>query len=699
MTTTTTTTTTSTIPMDDSLTDDAGLPLIYDDDIGNTGNTGSAVSSSSSSIPTEGDLMLAQLEQQTTNMNMNMNMNANSTTIQPAAATTTTINKKAFQGSTINSIGNSNGNSNINGNGLRGGILTKGNNNNNNNLKMIPTNQKRLVILAGPQASAMATVPEFFVEHASLYRPQQHMAALQSWMWPAISSDLLPSQYQTMPHDHVLDLLVGDSTNRTLQDVILQELQQQWKTTVLQTNRHGMILGSDLLDQWETSLPILERLISQLGIAASQVTVVLLYPDNPAAQWKQLWQEQQQQQQQKQQQKGTATATSALTYQEWMCTSTYQPSQLQQLDTSMNVLGVATQFLEQPNLNWKVIVLDEQGLQHAGSTNLAHTLACQVLMEGQNCPNGWSPSDGTIHNNSNATTIYEMSSHQVQAMQEFFQERDCHYRKTLLSYEPPQPTSSATFQVLYQSRLWDHCSTYSSFTSSLTSSSSSQSVAQAYYERLANPLNLWQTLRDQVDCRPYDTTPPARTMVPKVSSSSSSLSSSSSSLSSSSSPPSALDTTTASKGVQRKILIQATTLVTVAVAILVVVAMRRVLVRRRRSRKQGDGVFREWHRSTTELSPTQSMFSASTLQSSVVSQYHYHDQDNNLQAHVPDDLFETVVLKDDADDDDDDDDENQRNHSVLFQEIDLTAGDHNDDDDDEDGREGFHDHHGPGMWS
>jgi hypothetical protein len=496
----------------------------------------------------------------------------------------------------------------------------------NNTAETTPPNNKKkqLVIIAGPQGSQTTqAIREFFVHHSSPYRPNQHAPSLAGWLWPKVDVTRLPVGYTSstahtnMDHAQLFDLLLMETDDTsttsqpTIRPILLDAIEDAWQEAT-----HGVVVGSDYLDQTPYSIQRIQDIVQRLQILNDdpndlEVTVVLAYPRSRVEQWTHFYQ--------------TATTTHSTTsptptmsYTEWMCNPYLDGSHLERLESSMNPLALVSEFRRQ---DWNVVVLDEAGMGDH-SQDPAQVVACRIL-SGTDCHDGRlvdvvnaNPDLTTGDETSNAlgrssnALLHEqgLDSSQIQALEDMFQDRDCYYRYGLMHDDPG-------FRVLFKDALWNnHCL--------------DGVEDQEYYADWVNVHTLWHELQAQVGCARKPSTPTIQGSVQHNQEESPPVSSSTSS---------------------------SMTVVTVLISLFAVLVgvLRYRHFRRGQSREAKQQVLRLWTRkpsptktatSSSRRSPMSpspfSPFSASTVSSSTVvlpPRHQYPFQDENIQTHHHDD--------------------------------------------------------------
>lgn len=296
------------------------------------------------------------------------------------------------------------------------------------------TENKRLVLLMGPQGlHHWDDLVAFFLHNMSEYRPQQHLEALHGWTWPAIH---LPSDENThsdasISHTRILDLLSNENDDN-IRTAIMQQLSLTW-----QQSTHGILMGAPTWDQ--NSSHIVAQLRDNFGISNEQIHLVWMIPPSYFPQWHFFYEN-----------------DDGESYQEWICDPSQTQSHLQRLETSLNTVRLATQFLVATSTSTadfsgiSVTLLDQWGVMQA-QQSLPHVIACRILNV-PTCQNGWIPGlDREVSVVDIPTTNMDspISLDDQLEFEALLQDRDCAHQKELENHPH--------FRHLFPAALWENC--------------------------------------------------------------------------------------------------------------------------------------------------------------------------------------------------------------------------------------------------
>ncbi len=428
---------------------------------------------------------------------------------------------------------------------------------------------KQLVILAGPQGSLLHSAHQFFIHHASQYRPNQRAASLTGWAWPWMDPDELKTSFFNVPHDRLFDLLIEHEGDKAFVQTLLAEIERTWT----QDATKGIILGSEYFDQITDSARIIQQVIDQLGVLdPSQVSIILNYPSSRVTQWNRFF--------------SIATKNIPMSYQDFICDPTYDSLNMFRLETSMNPVQLASEFRSR---NWNVALLDTKGIADSGQ-DLAHVIGCRILSD-TDCIegnlNGIDVHPTTI--SSSEPSIEGLTTLQEERLESYFTDRDCFFRNDLMHDDPG-------FRVLFKSTLWNTCDT-------------SQALTE-YYDRLTEPNYLWNLVQSQVTCQ-GDNDNTNMTGIPNLNAN----------------QVVEQDISQVASSLEKQTLsgVKLISILCAIVAIFVGIVRYRKF---RRSKQEQNQVLRQWKRSN-DLDPE---FLATTISSSVLSPTKYHSQNQNIHA-------------------------------------------------------------------
>lgn len=320
---------------------------------------------------------------------------------------------------------------------------------------------KQVVILAGPQGSLLHSAHQFFIHHASQYRPNQRAASLSGWVWPWMDPEELDTSFFNVAHDRLFDLMIEHEQNERFIQTLLSEIEDSWTHEASK----GIILGSEYFDQVPDSIRVIQRIVDRLEIVdPSQVKILLSYPPSRVAQWNHFY--------------SIATKNSPMSYPEFICDPTFESLNLHRLETSMNPVQLGATFR---SYNWSVALLDTKGIVDA-QQDLAHVIGCQILSEtdcNQSSLNGLQVYPTTIPS-SDSNVINDLSSIHLYMLERYFTDRDCFFRNYLLHDDPG-------FRVLYKNVLWTNCD--------------ASPALIDHYSRLTEPAYMWHLVRSQANCK------------------------------------------------------------------------------------------------------------------------------------------------------------------------------------------------------
>ena len=315
---------------------------------------------------------------------------------------------------------------------------------------------KELVLFAGPHKAAASSVQKFFHDHASGYNGSSTSTGLDGWIWPPVEDHLGDLE----PHK-VFNYLVTESDNYAVQSVLRRDILKAWDAST-----HGVILGTEEFDRIgenpEThydALPVMQRVVSDLGVAAEDVTVVLNYRTPRIEQWISIWKH--------------ATHSSEAHYHKYLCGGDYSDRRWELLDTAMNPLKLASIYRQQ---GWKVALIDMGGAMEVG-LDVAHVLSCEVL-HNVDCRNGWvSDKVGeSYHENALEKDLNSLQDAEKDELEHLLRERDCYYESVLKDDDG--------FTILYKDTIWQGCS----------------AEHNATYEQMTDTTILYDAIRAQKGC-------------------------------------------------------------------------------------------------------------------------------------------------------------------------------------------------------
>jgi len=337
--------------------------------------------------------------------------------------------------------------------------------------------RRKLIILVGPEGISSNSINytlDFFIHHMSPYRSQQHLPALQGWIWPAITTTATDDDNNSndwepvIPHRQMLDLLI-QSNDDDLRLYILEQLNTTWAmTTPTNIYDRGMVLGSPM---WDEDPTIVYEIVQFLNVPPEDVTVVFVYPASRYQQWFNLFQ----------------TNLLYENYTDYMCETDEIPFHIERLDTSMNLFHYS---MAVASWGLNVVILDQRGMV-SRQQSIPHTIACHI-MTGVTCHNGWvegvSPPSKEELDEQQQELLYSSSeqlspismSEQIQ-FEELLSDRDCYYRPYFMEHNP-------RFRHLFPDQLWSKCYSYD------------EPAMDKYYTSLVNTTFLWQLLQSNVDC-------------------------------------------------------------------------------------------------------------------------------------------------------------------------------------------------------
>lgn len=230
----------------------------------------------------------------------------------------------------------------------------------------------RLVIFAGPRKTSETSVEEFFFSYAhgpgSATVEFPHQQALKHWIWPQIHS---VTGLSTTPHQ-IFKHLVTDASNSNMQAKILGELKDNFERAKLADGDsfQGMIIGSEDFDRVgpnpyleDDALDAVRRVVDELGLLPSSVTIVLLYRYPRLKQWLGIV-------------NFVPTTTQDGAYQQLLCRDEYSETfAWDALQNSMNPLRVAKAYADE---GYDVRVFDMAGIESQG-LDVEHVIGCTVL--------------------------------------------------------------------------------------------------------------------------------------------------------------------------------------------------------------------------------------------------------------------------------------------------------------------------------
>ncbi len=310
---------------------------------------------------------------------------------------------------------------------------------------------ERLVIFAGPRKTSETSVEEFFFSYAhgpgsaSIQFP--HQQALKHWIWPQIHS---VTGLTTTPHQ-IFRHLVTDADNVDMQRSLLSELRSQYDKAKEADGDdfQGMIIGSEDFDRVgpnpysdDDAVAAVSRVVQELGLSPSSVTIVLLYRLPRLQQWLGIF-------------NFIPFEDEDGEYQQFLCNDDYiQNYAWDALQNSMNPLRVAQVYANQ---GYDVRALDMAGIVARGM-DVEHVIGCTVL-NAECDENGYliNLSDESYLKDSEVddsmlTEFPELTLQQEADLETLFQLRDCTYDSLRTD-----PTSGISLEF-QQGMLTNECS-------------------------------------------------------------------------------------------------------------------------------------------------------------------------------------------------------------------------------------------------
>jgi len=294
--------------------------------------------------------------------------------------------------------------------------------------KMVHDDQKQFVVFAGPHETSGVPVTKFFVNHVSDEEGTNRSSSLDGWTWPIINSEIIGD---TQSH-RTFDLLLSDADTRPVQNIIMDGIRDSWNEA-----QNGVIIGSLDLDRVGKNpyssydaLGAVDRVVQTIGIADSDVTVVLNYRSKRLDHLSAVW----------------YNHFESDSFQDFICSNAQAEKRWEWMDTVMNPLKVANAYIEQ---GWNVAMIDQEGTSNAGK-DVAHTIACDI-MANVDCSNGWV--DGLQSETIDIPSSYkidELDNLQSTKFETLFLMRDCLYRHRLESDNKFTPEN--------REELWKSCS-------------------------------------------------------------------------------------------------------------------------------------------------------------------------------------------------------------------------------------------------
>lgn len=376
---------------------------------------------------------------------------------------------------------------------------------NDNGQKKTNSNNKRLVLFAGPHYCASTSVEKFFYEYArgNVSGKQDKKAfPFRYWKWPRVNTSVVESlaedeEFQKQPFK-VFQQLVTKSGDGPVQEALLGSIQEAWDSVTA-----GVIVGTEAFDMGTDGLSAMQRVIKRLKIQSmNDVTVVINYRTPRFAQWQSIWSHA------RSGPTGDATTTTAFTgdtsYQAWLCNENDYAHKVGLLHAQMNPLKLAKSILQQ--YKWQVALMDMEGIEEA-DLDVSHVIACQIMHVACTKDETWVKQHvhQAMHENdsvyddesgelaSNATGLSEQDQ---ELAEDLFRFRDCGLKDEILSlmnasYRPEAPSSppsddfsSIGLTVYHSSSLWHGC----------------HPEMAHVYEQVQNPDFMFQALLSQTEC-------------------------------------------------------------------------------------------------------------------------------------------------------------------------------------------------------
>ncbi|KAG7338077.1 hypothetical protein IV203_016995 [Nitzschia inconspicua] len=302
------------------------------------------------------------------------------------------------------------------------------------------TNNKKLVILAGPHQTAHENIRRWFDQYASDYDDSAASSRMGGgWKWPTLhQEDKSLLQDEDVSRPDIFRLLFTDESESWATRILHRTIRENWEIA-----ESGIVLGHERFDKvGETphsqmdALKVIYRIVEELSVRREDVTIVLVYRTPRLQQWIDIWDVQ----------------SDYDEYQDFICDENDEADKRREYAaTAMNIGMLSKNFLQN---GFNVVVIDEEGTKKS-NLDLSHTLACNIL-QGVECDRKGRvvglEYELTQFDESDDSQYQELSGltlQQLHDLETLFLERDCVYQAEVESHE--------RFRILNKNQLFSKC--------------------------------------------------------------------------------------------------------------------------------------------------------------------------------------------------------------------------------------------------
>ena len=288
---------------------------------------------------------------------------------------------------------------------------------------------KSIVFFAGPDHSSEEGIVRFFHKFVSngMHKGHPEKNALRYWRWP------IPEGANHF--DDQFAKLVLNQEAEDVDDILWNIKQKFWES------KNGVIVGTEMFDQVGSTaqydgMYAMQRILDDLDVPPSNVTVILNYRTPRLEQWISMWQHN----------------NASQLYRDFMCKSyddkDLRTERLSMIGASMNALNAAYEFLQK---GWKVKFIDLEGV-HKFNKDVTHVIGCDILLG--HCDNGflYKHTQDRTPEEDLPDILEELGQVESNKVEKLFRYRDCGYKKILKPF-----IESNQFDIMYKDTLWDDC--------------------------------------------------------------------------------------------------------------------------------------------------------------------------------------------------------------------------------------------------
>eukprot|EP00529_Nitzschia_sp_RCC80_P025195 CAMPEP_0113502918 /NCGR_PEP_ID=MMETSP0014_2-20120614/33847_1 /TAXON_ID=2857 /ORGANISM="Nitzschia sp." /LENGTH=538 /DNA_ID=CAMNT_0000397811 /DNA_START=36 /DNA_END=1652 /DNA_ORIENTATION=- /assembly_acc=CAM_ASM_000159 len=281
------------------------------------------------------------------------------------------------------------------------------------------SDNRQLVVLAGPHKTSETSVEEFFYAFARGDNPEfQKESALEGWSWPQVLGFGSPHK--------AYDQLVSSTDEETKSKIL----------DVLRKNKDkaskGFVIGGSEFDrvghtEWSDrdAIDAVARVQEALDIPnVDDVTIVVMYQRPRVEQWLSIVSEEASQWEQQNENKQFDDS-----YEAFICDRDTEDERRESIATAMNPFGVAKWYTD---TGYHVVMIDLDAVRKQG-LDTEHVIGCEVL--GVSCTDGFITglSEESFEANSEkhdvlAQGFTDLVEEDIINMEKLFRFRDCFYR-------------------------------------------------------------------------------------------------------------------------------------------------------------------------------------------------------------------------------------------------------------------------------